>query len=169
MRFLIQGRTPYLLVFLACAGLLAYAYYAQFVLELPPCPLCMLQRYGFMLMGLVALAMAVHNPKSWGRWVYAVPFFGGAIWGMTTAGRHVRIQGSEPDLIGGCGADWDFMVETGWAWNERIREAFSATGDCTEIDWVFLGVSMPGWTLVWYVGLALFMLWVLIAGRRGLQ
>ena len=166
MNRLIRGRTPYLLVFLACAGLLAYALYAQFVLELPPCPLCMLQRYGFMLMGLVALVMTVHNPKSWGRWIYAVPFFGGAIWGMTTAGRHLRIQGTEPDLLGGCAADWEFMVETGWPLGDRVREAFTATGECTEIDWVFLGLSMPAWTLLWYVGLAAFMLWALIAGKR---
>lgn len=165
MNRLIQGRTPYLIVFLACVGLLAYAYYAQFVLELPPCPLCMLQRYGFMLMGVVALAMAIHNPRSWGRWLYAIPFFGGAIWGMATAGRHLRIQGAEPDLLGGCGADWQFMVETEWPWADRIREAFTATGDCAEIDWVFLGVSMPGWTLVWYVLLAAFMLWALVARR----
>jgi protein dithiol:quinone oxidoreductase len=165
MNRLIQGRTPYLLVFAACVGLLAYALYAQFVLELPPCPLCMLQRYGFMLMGLVALAMAIHNPRSWGRWVYALPFFGGAAWGIATAGRHLRIQGTEPDLMGGCAADWQFMVETEWPMADRVREAFTATGECTEIDWVFLGVSMPGWTLVWYVLLSAFMLWALIARK----
>lgn len=165
MNRLIQGRTPYLLVFLACVSLLAYALYVQFVLELPPCPLCMLQRYGFMLMGLSALALAVHNPRAWGRWLYAIPYFGGAVWGMVTAGRHVRIQGAEPDLLGGCGADWQFMVETEWPWADRVREAFTATGDCAEIDWVFLGVSMPGWTLVWYVLLAAFMLWALLARK----
>ena len=165
MNRLIQGRTPYLLVFLACVGLLAYALYAQFVLELPPCPLCMLQRYGFMLMGLVALVMAIHNPRGWGRWVYAIPYFGGAIWGMVTAGRHLRIQRAEPDLMATCAADWQFMVETEWPWIDRVREAFTASGDCSEIDWVFLGLSMPAWTLVWYVVLAAFMLWVLVAQR----
>jgi protein dithiol:quinone oxidoreductase len=135
------------------------------VLELPPCPLCMLQRYGFMLMGAVALAMAIHNPASWGRWLYAVPFFGGSVWGMVTAGQHLRIQGTEPDLMSGCGADWQFMVETGWSMPERVREAFTASGDCTEIDWVFLGLSMPAWTLIWYVLLSGLMLWALLAPK----
>jgi protein dithiol:quinone oxidoreductase len=163
---LIRGRTPYLLIFLACVGLLGFAYYAQFVLELEPCPLCMLQRFGFMIMAVSVLAAAIHNPTAWGKWLYALPFFGGAIWGMITAGRHVRLQGQEPDLMGGCGADWVVMVDMEWSWGDRIREAFTASGDCTEIDWSFLGLSMPGWTLVWYVALTAFMLWVLIARAK---
>ena len=163
---LIRGRTPYLLIFLACVGLLGFAYYAQFVLELEPCPLCMLQRFGFMIMAVSVLAAAIHNPASWGKWLYTIPFFGGAIWGMATAGRHVRLQGQEPDLMGGCGADWVVMVDMEWSWGERIREAFTASGDCTEIDWSFLGLTMPAWTLVWYVLLTAFMLWVLIARAK---
>src|SRR5699024_3382555 len=77
----IRGRWPFLLILVACAGLLAYAYYAQFVLELEPCPLCILQRLGFMLMGVFALAGAVHGPVAWGRWIYGVPILLGAGWG----------------------------------------------------------------------------------------
>lgn len=165
MNSLIRGRTPFVLILLACLALLGFAYYAQFVLDLAPCPLCMLQRFGFMIMAVTALIAAIHNPTSRLRWWYALPFFGGSIWGMTTAGRHLRIQGQEPDLMGGCGADWTIMVEMEWSWAERIREAFTATGDCTEIDWSFLGLSMPGWTLIWYVVLSAFMLWALIARK----
>jgi len=165
MSRLIEGRTPYLLVFLACVGLLAYAYYAQFVLELAPCPMCMLQRFGFMIMAIFALALSIHNPKSWGRWLYAVPFFGGSLWGIVTAAQHVRLQGQPPDPMGGCGADWPTMLEFDYSVNEILREAFTASGDCTEIDWTFLGLSMPAWTLIWYVGLTLFMLYALIARK----
>ncbi|AKS42345.1 disulfide bond formation protein B [Wenzhouxiangella marina] len=155
---LFKTRWPYLIVFIACVGLLAYAYYAQFVLELAPCPMCMLQRFGFMIMALMALGLAIHNPRGWGRWIYGIPFFGGAIWGMVTATQHVRLQGQPPDPFGGCGADWPTMIEFDYSWGEILTEAFTASGDCTTIDWTFLGLSMPAWTLIWYVGLALFML-----------
>src|ERR1700680_5295087 len=56
---------------LACAGLLAYAYYAQFVLHLEPCPLCIFQRVGVFAIGLVFLIAAAHDPVGWARRVYA--------------------------------------------------------------------------------------------------
>jgi disulfide bond formation protein DsbB len=167
MNRLIEGRTPFVAVLLACLGLLGYAYYAQFVLELPPCPMCMLQRFGFMIMAAAMLGAAIHGPRTWVRWLYGIPFFGGAIWGMVTAGQHVRLQGQPPDLMAGCGLDWQTMIDFKWSTSEILREAFTASGDCAEIDWTFLGLSMPAWTLIWYVGLTAFMLWVLIARRPG--
>ncbi len=158
-------RWPYLLILLACVGLLSYAYYAQFVLELAPCPMCMLQRFGFMVMAIFALALAIHHPRAWGRWVYGIPFLGGAIWGMVTATQHVRLQGQPPDPMGGCGADWPTMIEFDYSWGEILNEAFTASGDCTVIDWTFLNLSMPAWTLIWYVGLALFILPSLLVKR----
>jgi len=166
MNRLVRGRVPYLLVFAACIGLLGYAYYAQFVLDLAPCPLCMLQRFGFMIMAIAALALAVHNPTSWGRWIYALPFFGGGVWGMVTAGQHLRLQGQPHDPMGGCGADWQTMINFDYSASEILREAFTASGDCTEIDWSFLGLTMPAWTLFWYFALSVFMLYALIARKK---
>jgi len=165
MRTLMRGRIPFVVLFLLCGGLLAYAYYAQFVLELAPCPLCMLQRFGFMIMGVAALGAAIHNPRGLVTWVYALPFFGGAIWGAVTAGRHVRLQGLPPDPMGGCGADWPTMLEFGYSFSEILREAFTASGDCSKVSWTFLGLSMPAWTLIWYVLLAVVMVAVLIARK----
>ncbi len=165
MNRLIEGRTPFVLVLLACVGLLGYAYYAQFVLDLAPCPMCMLQRFGFMIMGLAALGGVIGNPRRWGRWLVALPFFGGAGWGVVTAGQHVHLQNQPPDPMGGCGADWATMREFDYPVADILREAFTASGDCAEIDWTFLGLSMPAWTLVWYLLLSGFMLWALIARK----
>ena len=57
---------------LLCAGLLGFAVYAQFDLHLQPCPLCIFQRIGIALIGLVFLLAAVHHPRRWGTRVYAV-------------------------------------------------------------------------------------------------
>ena len=165
MNRLTQGRAPFVLILLVCLGLLAYAYYAQFVLDLAPCPLCMLQRFGFMIMAVASLAAAIHNPGRLGRWLYAVPFFGGAIWGMITAGQHVRLQNQPPDPMVSCGADWQTMIDFDYSTNEILREAFTASGDCAEVDWTFVGLSMPAWALIWYVALAAFMLWALFTRK----
>lgn len=165
MNRLFEGRTPYLLVFLACAGLLAYAYYAQFVLGLEPCPLCILQRFGFMIMGAIALVAAIHGPKGWWRWVYAVPFAVGAGWGITTAARHVWLQNLPADQVPDCGPGMYFMMEFDYPIMEILQEAFTGAGECAEVDWQFMGLSMPAWTLVWYVLLTAFMLWAMIVRR----
>lgn len=161
-----RGRIPFAFVFLACAALLAYAYYAEYVLGLEPCPLCMLQRLGFMLMGVFALAGAIHGPASWGRWLYGVPILAGAGWGITTAARHVWLQNLPADQVPDCGPGMYFMLEYDFPLMDIIREAFTGAGECAEVDWSFLGLSMPMWTLIWYVALALFTLWALVAGSR---
>jgi disulfide bond formation protein DsbB len=58
-----------------------------------------------------------------------------------------------------------FMLEYDFPLMEILNEAFTGAGECAEVDWQFLGLSMPMWTLIWYVGLALFTLWALIAYR----
>jgi disulfide bond formation protein DsbB len=162
MDMVLNGRAPYVLITLACAGLLGYAYYAEYVLGLEPCPLCMLQRLGFMIMGMTTLVAAIHGPKAWGRWLYLLPFLGGAGWGFATAGRHVWLQSLPADQVPDCGPGLYFMREFDFPFIEIVREAFTGAGECAEVSWRFLGLSFPGWALVWYVALTVFMLWITI-------
>ena len=62
-----RSRQGNLLGFAACVGLLVYAYYAQVVLHLEPCPLCIFQRVGVFALGLLFLIAATHDPVGWGR------------------------------------------------------------------------------------------------------
>lgn len=160
-------RLGFFLVFLACAGLLGYAYYTQFVLYLDPCPLCILQRLAFIVMGIAALLGALHGPRGGGRWVYAGLIGAGAAWGAITAGRHTWLQAQPPPegIIPDCGPGLGHMLEN-FPLNEAIRMAFTGGGDCAEIDWTFLGLSMPAWTLIWFILLAGFTLWFLTRQRR---
>lgn len=166
MNELVEGRKPWLLIFAACAGLLGYAYYAQFALGLEPCPLCILQRLGFMVMGVFALAGALHGPRAWGRWIYGGAILVGAGWGITTAARHIWLQNLPADQVPDCGPGMYFMLEYDFPMMEILREAFTGAGECAEVDWAFLGLSMPAWTLIWYVGLAALTLWALFAARN---
>jgi len=138
------------LVFAVCAVLLGYAYYAQFVQGFEPCPLCILQRFAFIAIALGALAGFVHGSRGAVRFVYGVVVFAGGLWGIATAGRHLWLQSLPADRVPDCGPGFAFMVEF-FSVGEAIREAFTGSGECAEVDWTFLGLSMPGWTLIWYV------------------
>ena len=78
--------------FLACAGLMGYALYAQYVFGFDPCPLCIFQRIGVMLLGLMFLIAAIHNPHRWGRYVYTVLIALAALITIGVSARHLYVQ-----------------------------------------------------------------------------
>lgn len=158
-------RTGYAVIFVVCAGLLGYAYYTQYWLYLNPCPLCILQRIAFMIMGLAALVGLLHGPRGWGRWVYAVVIWLGAAWGVLTAWRHVWLQNLPPDQVPDCGPGLGFMLDN-FPLSEALNMIFTGSGECAEQTWSFLGLSMPAWTLIWYLLVAAFTLWITLRAPR---
>lgn len=143
-------RLPFFLGFLACAGLLAYAIYLQLHDGLEPCNLCIFQRVAFAALGIVFLLGALHGPKrAGGRGVYGVAALLASLAGIAIAGRHVWVQMQPPGMVS-CGAPLSFMRETMSTW-DVVRKVMTATGNCGDIDWTFLGLSMPWWSLIWFV------------------
>ena len=134
----------------ACAGALGFALFAQYGLKLTPCHLCIFQRVEVLALGLVFLAAALHNPAQGGARVYAALIGLVASISALTAGRHVWIQLQPPGSVPGCGADLDFMLEV-FPLMDVIIKVFKAGGECAKVDFSFLGVSMPGWVLVFAV------------------
>ncbi|MCS3745705.1 MULTISPECIES: disulfide bond formation protein B [unclassified Xanthomonas] len=156
-------RAQFLLGFVACAGLLAYAIYVQLHLGLEPCPLCIFQRIAFAALAVVFLLGALHGPRAaGGRKVYGVLGFIAAGVGMGIAARHVWVQIRPKDMMSSCGPPLSFLSETMGPF-EVFRTVLTGTGDCGNIDWRFLGLSMPMWSMVWFVALAL---WALYAGFK---
>ena len=146
-------RGQFLLGSVICAGLIAYALYVQFVQRLLPCPFCIFQRVAFAALGIVFLIGAVHAPKQpVGRRVYGVLAFICAAIGAGIAARHVWVQQFPPE-IPSCGAGMDFMLQSMPLFGV-IRKVLTASGDCSNIDWTFLGLSMPAWCLLFFVLLA---------------
>jgi disulfide bond formation protein DsbB len=147
-------RTQFLLGFIACAGLLAYAFYVQFQDGLEPCPLCIFQRVAFAVLGLVFLIGGLHAPKvAAGRRVYGVLSVLAAGVGIAIAGRHVWLQNLPPDQVPTCGPGLDYMIDA-MPISGVIRKVLTGSGECASVDWTFLGLSMPAWTLVCFVVLA---------------
>lgn len=155
-------RTQCLLGFLACAALIAFAIFSQFRMGLEPCPLCIFQRIAFAALGVVFLVAALHAPRRpAGRGAYGLVAFAVAATGMAIAGRHVWLQ-LNPPAIPACGPPLGFLRET-MSTGNVIRRVLTGSGDCGNVDWAFLGLSMPAWSLVWFVALAAL---ALVAGFR---
>ena len=161
----ITPRVWYLIVVLCCACLLGYALYNQYVDYLDPCPLCILQRVVFVWMGAVALLAALHNPGRTGQLIYAWLLGLGAAVGALIAGRHVWLQNLPPGEVPECGPGLNYMLEN-FPFTEVLSTVLYGSGSCAEVKWEFLGLSMPMWTLVWYIGLGLMTLWIVHSRSR---
>ena len=154
----ITARMWNLFVFVSCAAMVSYAIYVQYVDYLDPCPLCILQRVAFMWMAAFALLAAVHNPAVTGRRVYAWLVTLGAVVGAGLAGRHVWLQHLPPDLVPECGPGLNYMLEN-FPITEVLSTVLRGSGSCAELDWTLLGVGIPVWTLLWFIGLGVVSLW----------
>ena len=143
----------------ACACLLAYAYYAQFVLHLEPCPLCIFQRVGVFALGLLFLIAAAQDPVGWGRRLYASLL---ALASMATIGvavRHLYIQSLPEGSIPACGASLDFMLKV-FSLSEVLVKVLTGSGECAKVTWQFLGLAMPGWVLIAALALGVYGVWI---------
>jgi disulfide bond formation protein DsbB len=134
--------------FLLCAGLLAYALYAQFHLGLDPCPLCIFQRIGIAALGVVFLIAALHHPRAGGARVYAVLIAVAALATVAVAARQVYLQHLPPGAIPSCGAPLSMMLKF-MPLTTVIRKVLTGSGECGIVNWTFLGLAMPAWVLIW--------------------
>jgi len=133
---------------LACAALMAYALYAQYQLQLAPCPLCIFQRLAVIALGLIFLVAFLHNPQNQGvSRVYALLILLAGGVGAFVAGRHVWLQNLPPDQVPACGPGLDFMLEA-FPVLEVLEMVLTGSGECATTDWSLLGLSMPAWVLI---------------------
>lgn len=158
-------RTASFLGFFACVGLIAYALYAQHGLGLEPCPLCIFQRVAVMVTGVVFLVAALHAPTRNGRWIYAGLTVAAAGAGAAVAGRHVWLQSLPADQVPSCGPGLNYMMDT-FPMMQTLRMVFTGSGECADVDWTLLGLSMPVWTLIAFIGLASWAVVSVLQARR---
>ncbi|MBE9550206.1 MAG: disulfide bond formation protein B [Proteobacteria bacterium] len=152
-------RKWFFLLFAGCAGLLAYAMWVQEVDLLEPCPLCILQRVVFMLIGGFALIAAIHNPAALGRLLYTLLISLTALAGIGIAGRHVWLQHLPADKVPDCGPGLEYMLDV-FPLAEALGMIFKGSGSCAEVSWQFIGLTMPEWTLIAYLSIFLGSWWM---------
>lgn len=161
---IINIRLLYLAGAVACAALLGYGLWLQHVDGLEPCPLCVFQRVAFIVLGLIFVVAALHGPRRIGAMVYGVLAAIAAAVGAGIAGRHVWLQNLPADQVPACGPGLQYMLEQ-FPLQRMIEKVLSGSGECASVDWSFLGLTIPGWALVWFVLLGIYAL--LLIGRAG--
>jgi disulfide bond formation protein DsbB len=152
------------LVCAACLGMLAFALYLQHVLGLEPCPMCIVQRYALILVAVFAGLGAVLRSR--GGWI-ATGLLGllAAGFGAFVAARQSWLQWYPPE-IASCGRDFYGMIET-FPLKRAVPMIFRGSGDCTKVDWTFLGGSIANWSFVAFAAFALAFLLLLARQLRG--
>jgi disulfide bond formation protein DsbB len=158
----ISRRSGNALGFVACAGLMGYALYAQYVLGLAPCPLCIFQRIATIVTGLLFLIAAVHDPRGVGARVYGALIGLAALGGILISARHIWIQAQPPGTVAACGADLDYLLEI-MPVTEVVSKVLTGSGECGKVDWTLLGLSMPWWVAI---SLGVLGLWALFVPYR---
>lgn len=143
-------RGVFLTGFLVCLSMLLIAGYFQFVEHLDPCPLCIMQRIMVLIAAIVFLLGAIHNPLNVGRRVYGFLLLVAAGIGAAIAGRHVWLQQLPEDEVPTCGPGLNFILEN-FPINQAIDMVLRGSGECADVMWTFLGLSIPGWTLVAFI------------------
>jgi disulfide bond formation protein DsbB len=137
-----------------CVALIAAALYFEHGMHLEPCPLCIIQRWFVIAIGVVLLAAALHNPSNWGWRVYGALTALLAVGGGAVALRHVQIQHTPPDQLPGCGADFYTMLDM-FPFLKSLTLAWAGTSDCATVTWRFLGFGMPAWVALFFAGFLL--------------
>jgi len=150
---LMAPRALFGLMAAASAGLMLFALYLQEVVGEHPCPLCITQRLFVIAVGVLGLLAALHNPGITGRRAWATLMLLMAICGGIVAGRHVWLQHLPEDRVPACGPDLAYMFEN-FPFQRAVELLFMGDGNCAEVGWTFLTLSIPEWTLLAFAGFA---------------
>jgi protein dithiol:quinone oxidoreductase len=141
--------TSMMLVLSATAALLGAALFYEHVRGLDPCPLCLMQRIWFMVVGLVAFAALVDRPS---RLVYPILIGISAVIGAGFSVRQLYLQQLPPGEAPACGPGLAYMIDVFPA-SEVLRTMVMGTGDCAAVSWSLLGLSMAGWALISFIAI----------------
>lgn len=159
----IAPRRTLALIALASVGLLAFGMYLQHVVGLEPCPMCIVQRYALVLVAVIAGVASARGQKSWWKsWGLVALLASG--FGAFVAARQSWLQWYPPEFAS-CGRDFYGMIEN-YPISRAIPMIFRGSGDCTAIDWTFLGGSIANWSFICFVGFALVLLLLLFKGGQ---
>ena len=151
------------LIALCCVALLAFGMYLQHVVGLEPCPMCIVQRYALILVAVFAGLASFRGQKGW--WMsWSVLALAASGFGAFVAARQSWLQWYPPEFAS-CGRDFYGMIEN-YPISRAIPMIFRGSGDCTAVDWTFLGGTIANWSFRCCTGFAVLMLALWVRGLR---
>ena len=138
------------IVLIVVASMVFAIYYLEGVLLLDPCPLCMVDRGILVVIAGVCLIAFIHNSSGKMRWVYTIIAGLFSLFGIGVAARHIWLQGLPPDQVPECGPDLSYMLDV-FPLGDVIKRIFTGSGQCAEVSWTFLGLTIPQQTLFLFI------------------
>lgn len=158
------NRTRYLLLTLMYLGMIGVGLFLQFVIELEPCPLCILQRMMIMLTGLLALLAFIHNPiRPKANRIYTSLLVVGTLTSIGIALRHIWLQHLPAEEAASCGLGLEVTLDNIIAYFPQgaLTEAlFRSSAECSEVSWRLFGLSLPELTLPFFLALVGYYAWL---------
>jgi len=147
-------RLDFIASLILCVVVLAIALYMEFSMGMDPCMLCMSQRFIYLGIAFFSLLAALHNPIFGGHKAYAGIIALFALGGIGLAARQLYLQGLPADQVPACGPSFDYMLEA-FPITEVLMAMLKGSGSCAEVQWTFMGISIPGWSLLSYTVLGI--------------
>jgi len=147
-----SSRIFFSIIFVICASLLGFGLYLEHVVGLEPCPLCVFQRIAYIVVALVALIAAIHNPQKLFEKIYTGLMLIASLCGAGIAGRQVWLQHLPEDKIPECGPGLEYMLDV-FPLADALKMVLSGSGECAEVQWTFLSFSIAEWSILCFVGL----------------
>ena len=146
------------LVALACVAMFAFGMYLQHFEGLEPCPMCIVQRYALIAVGVLAAVGGWVVSGKWQKLVAGLLVLK-AGFGAFVAARQSLLQWNPPEVLS-CGRDFYGMIES-FPLKRAIPMIFKGSGDCSTVDWTFLGLTIANWSFLWFAGFAVLATWMI--------
>lgn len=144
------------------------AFLAVLVMEhvyyLEPCPLCLIQRGFLAIVGLGLLICGVTNGRSSKRLFSALMALCACVMGGLVALRHVVIQYLPPEDLPSCLPGLSYLIET-FPTLEALGKIYQGSAECAEVQWRFLGLSIPEQSLALFISLGILTTWAILRLR----
>ena len=147
-----NSRKFFIVIFTICIGLLIFGLYLEHVHGLEACPLCIFQRIAYTVIIFIALIGVIHNPRNLLQIIYKLLMVISAITGAAIAGRQIWLQHLPPELVPECGPGLDYMFNV-FPFGEALKMIFTGSGECAEVKWRFIGLSIAEWSLIMFIGI----------------
>ena len=147
-----NSRKFFIVIFTICIGLLIFGLYLEHIQGLEACPLCIFQRIAYTIIIFITLIGAIHNPRNLLQIIYKLLMVISSITGAAIAGRQIWLQHLPPELVPECGPGLDYMFNV-FPFGEALKMIFTGSGECAEVKWRFIGLSIAEWSLIMFIGI----------------
>ncbi|HSW69156.1 MAG TPA: disulfide bond formation protein B [Gammaproteobacteria bacterium] len=157
-------RAMFLSAFIITASMLSITFYLQNYDGFVPCPLCILQRMTLGILSIIFFFGGVLPIKKMGNIFLSVSASLVTLIGMILSGRQVWLQHLPPDKNADCGVSLQYLLNV-LPFDQVISKIFQGTAECSQKGWEFLHLSLAEWSLICFVGLFIFCVFIIFYRR----